>query len=297
MHNHADYSKDQTAQIARKSVWASVFVNIVLAAAQIITGFLAHSQALISDGVHSLSDLLSDIVALFATHYSRQAADDKHPYGHRRYENAASLVLGLLLTAGGGVMVWAAVQKFYHPNPTPVHHAALWVAVFALIAKESLFRYMLAMAKKAHSGVLIANAWHARSDAASSLVAIIGIIGAMLGYPLFDPLAALIVGSMVGGVGIKFAYHALQDLMDAAADDETVEKIKTTAAQVAGVQGFHDLRTRKTGDDVFVDIHIEVARHLSVVEGHDIAVSVRRALLNINNIADVMVHIDPVKEK
>ena len=281
---------------ARRSVWASVVVNLALAVMQITVGLFAHSQALVSDGVHSLSDLLSDIVALFATHFSRLAADDKHPYGHRRFENAASLALGVLLLLGGGVMVWAAVQKFYHPNPTPVHHTALWVAAIALIAKESLFRYMLAMVKKARSGLLIANAWHARSDAASSLVAIVGIIGSLLGVPLFDPLAALIVGSMVGGVGIKFAYHALQDLMDAAADDETLSHIRRTVMTVSGVLGYHDLRTRKTGDDVFVDIHIEVARHLSVVEGHDIAVAVRNTLLNIDNIADVMVHIDPVKE-
>lgn len=289
-------SKTLIERTARRSVWASVVVNLALAVMQITVGLFAHSQALVSDGVHSLSDLLSDIVALFATHFSRQTADDKHPYGHRRFENAASLALGLLLSVGGGVMVFSAVQKFYHPNPAPVHHSALWVALIALIAKESLFRYMLAMAKKARSGLLIANAWHARSDAASSLVAIIGIIGSLLGVPLFDPLAALIVGAMVGGVGIQFAYHALQDLMDAAADDETLNRIKSTVITVSGVLGYHDLRTRKTGDDVFVDIHIEVARHLSVVAGHDIAVAVRNTLLNIENIADVMVHIDPVKE-
>ncbi|MBQ9259915.1 MAG: cation transporter [Neisseriaceae bacterium] len=281
---------------ARRSVWASIVVNLILAVMQMTVGLFAHSQALVSDGVHSLSDLLSDMVALFATHFSRQAADDNHPYGHRRFENAASLALGLLLAVGGGVMVFSAVQKFYHPNPTPVHHAALWVAVLALIAKESLFRYMLAMAKKARSGLLIANAWHARSDAASSMVAIVGIIGSLLGVPLFDPLAALIVGAMVGGVGIKFAYHALQDLMDAAADRETIENIKKTVSSVSGVLGYHDLRTRKTGDNVFVDIHIEVSANLTVVAGHNIAVAVRNDLLNIENIADVMVHIDPVEE-
>ena len=128
------------------------------------------------------------------------------------------------------------------------------------------------------------------------MVAIVGIIGSLLGVPLFDPLAALIVGAMVGGVGIKFAYHALQDLMDAAADDETLNRIKSTVITVSGVLGYHDLRTRKTGDNVFVDIHIEVSANLTVVAGHNIAVSVRNTLLNIENIADVMVHIDPVKE-
>ncbi|MBO7082105.1 MAG: cation transporter [Neisseriaceae bacterium] len=284
-----------TNQTAYRSLWVSVFVNIVLAAVQMIAGVMAHSQALVSDGIHSLSDLLSDIVALFATRFSFQAADDKHPYGHRRYENAASLALGLLLAAGGVTMISAALNKFYTPESTPIHYAALWVALLALLTKECLFRYMLWQARKAQSGVLIANAWHARSDAASSLVALIGIIGAMAGFPLFDPLAALLVGAMVGSVGIKFAYQALQDLMDAAADEETIINIQKTVANVTGVIGFHDLRTRKTGDDVFVDIHIEVSADLSVVAGHNIAVDVRNSLLNMGNIADVMVHIDPVE--
>ncbi|MBR7059297.1 MAG: cation transporter [Neisseriaceae bacterium] len=290
--------KKQLAQMARKSVWVSAIVNIVLSLTQIVVGFFSHSQGLIADGLHSLSDLIADSVALIATHYSRKEADDNHPYGHRRYENIASLSLGLILGITGCLMIANAVNKLINiDNIQTIHHSALYVALGTLLVKEGLFRYMLSVAKKAQSGILIANAWHARSDAASSLVVAIGIIGSLLAFSLFDIVAALLVGAMIALIGIKFAWNALQDLIDASADDETLANIKNIVAQQNGVLGFHDLRTRKTGDDVFVDIHVEVKRSLSVVEGHDIAVSVRNALLKLNNIADVMVHIDPADEE
>src|SRR3569623_1521014 len=159
----------------RKSTLMSVAVNVLLTCAQIAAGLFAGSQALIADGIHSLSDLVSDFVVLFATHHSRKEADADHAYGHHRYENAASLALGGLLIAVGAGMLWSAFQKIQTPHAVPaVHMLALWEALGALAAKELLFRYMLAVAEKLRSSLLVANAWHARSDAASSLVVVIG---------------------------------------------------------------------------------------------------------------------------
>lgn len=185
--------------------------------------------------MHSLSDLVADFVVLLAVHHSKKAPDEDHHYGHQRYENAASLVLGGLLLAVGIGMVWSAVHKLQAPETIPtVHLLALWVALGALIAKEALFRYMLAVAERVRSSMLVANAWHARSDAASSLVVGIGIGGNLLGFALLDPIAALIVGCMVAKMGWSFLWDALHDLTDRAANEEQIAAI---AAEILATPG------------------------------------------------------------
>jgi len=205
---------------AIRSTWVSVGVNVLLSTAQIGIGIGAKSQALVADGIHSLSDLVSDFVVLLASRHSQKGADEDHPYGHQRFETAASMVLGLLLLGVGAGMLWSAFHKLEDPDSVPqVHVIALWVAVGALVAKEVLFRYMLSVAKRVKSSMLVANAWHARSDAASSLVVSIGIIGNLAGYPILDPIAALIVGFMVSKMGWEFGWDALHDLMDRSVDE------------------------------------------------------------------------------
>ena len=284
------------AAAATRSVWISVAVNIALTALQLAAGVFAKSQALIADGVHSASDLLADFVVLFAARHSHKGADAEHPYGHQRFENAASLVLGALLIAVGLGMLWSAFQKLQDPaSVATVHGVALWVAAVALVAKESLFRYMLAIAKRVKSGMLVANAWHARSDAASSLVVGVGVAGNLAGYPLLDPIAALIVGFLVVRMGWSFGWSALHDLMDRAADDAEVAAIRRTLAQTPGVAGVHDVRTRKMGDMIIVDAHIEVDAAISVEAGHDIAVDARRRVLEHHRVLNLMTHVDPYK--
>jgi len=282
------------AAAAARSTWVSVLVNLVLSSAQIAAGVLTKSQALIADGIHSLSDLVSDFVVLLANHHSQRHADARHPYGHQRFENAASLALGLILLAVGVGMLWSAFRKLEDPaSVAQVHGAALWVALIALAAKEGLFRYMLAVAKRVKSSMLVANAWHARSDAASSLVVALGILGNLAGYPILDPIAALIVGFMVGKMGWDFAWDALHDLMDRAADEAEVEAIAATLAATPGVRGVHDLRTRKMGDMIVVDVHLEVDADLSVEAGHDIAVAARAEVMRRHRVLNVMTHVDP----
>jgi cation diffusion facilitator family transporter len=162
-----------------------------------------------------------------------------------------------------------------------------------LAAKELLFRYMLRVAKQVKSSMLIANAWHARSDAASSLVVGLGIIGNLLGYPILDPIAALIVGFMVSKMGWEFGWDALHDLMDRAADDEEVHAISKTLVETPGVIGVHDLRTRKMGDMIVVDAHIEVDASISVESGHNIAVLARQRVMQRHRVLNLMAHIDP----
>lgn len=277
-----------------RSTWVSVLVNIVLTITQVTVGLLSKSQALVADGIHSLSDLVADFVVLFAGHHARKEADEDHPYGHQRFETAASLVLGVLLVAVGLGMLWSAIRKLESPETVAqVHASALWVAVGALVAKELLFRYMLAVAKRVKSSMLVANAWHARSDAASSLVVGLGIVGNLAGYPILDPIAALIVGCMVAKMGWGFGWDALHDLMDRSADEQEVAAIRQTLVGTPGVRSVHDVRTRKMGDMVVVDVHIEVDASLSVEAGHAIAVQARQRVLQRHRVLNVMTHVDP----
>ena len=286
----------ERATAASRSTWVSVGVNVVLTVVQISVGVFAKSQGLIADGIHSLSDLVADFVVLFASHHSKKDADDDHPYGHQRFETAASLVLGLLLLAVGVGMIWSAFRKLEAPETVQqVHAVALWVAAIALISKELLFRYMLTVAKRVKSSMLVANAWHARSDAASSLVVGIGIMGNLAGYPILDPIAALIVGFMVAKMGWEFGWSAMHDLMDRAVDDQEVAAIRQTLAQTPGVSGVHDVRTRKMGDMIVVDAHIEVDANLTVEAGHDIAVLARQRVMQRHRVLNMMTHVDPWK--
>lgn len=289
-----EHTPAQRTAAASRSTWVSVAVNLVLTVLQIGAGIFSKSQGLIADGVHSLSDLVADFVVLLASHHSKKDADADHPYGHQRFETAASLVLGLLLLAVGAGMLWSAATKLEAPEAiAQVHVLALWVAGGALVAKELLFRYMLAVAKRVKSSMLVANAWHARSDAASSLVVGIGIVGNLAGYPLLDPIAALIVGFMVSKMGWGFAWDALHDLMDRAVDEAEVEAIRQTLQATPGVLGVHDLHTRKMGDMVVADAHIEVDATLSVEAGHEIAVMARQRVLQRHRVLNLMTHIDP----
>ena len=282
------------ATAGARSTWVSVVVNVALSATQISVGVLSKSQGLVADGIHSLSDLVADFVVLVAGHHARKDADADHPYGHQRFETAASLVLGVLLLGVGVGMLWSAVIKLQDPASVPqVHVVALWVAGAALVAKEGLFRYMLAVAKRVKSSMLVANAWHARSDAASSLVVGIGIAGNLAGYPILDPIAALIVGFMVARMGWGFGWDALHDLMDRAVDEAEVAAIRQTLAQTPGVHNVHDVRTRKMGDMIVVDAHLEVDATITVEAGHDIAVLAQQRVLQRHRVLNLMTHVDP----
>ena len=287
-------SPSDRSAAASRSTWVSVAVNVVLSLTQIAVGVLAKSQGLIADGFHSLSDLVADFVVLFANRHSQKDADAEHPYGHQRFETAASLVLGLLLLGVGVGLLWSAIGKLEAPETiAAVHVSALWVAGAALLAKELLFRYMLRVAERVKSSMLVANAWHARSDAASSLVVGLGIVGNLAGYPILDPIAALIVGLMVTRMGWRFAWDALQDLVDRSVDDQELQAITHTLLHTPGVSGVHDVRTRKMGDMVAVDVHLEVDATLTVEAGHTIAVEARQRVLQRHRVIQVMTHVDP----
>ena len=274
--------------VARKSTFVSIALNTVLMTLQIVIGVIAHSQALVADGVHSLADLVSDFVVLIANRHSGAEPDADHNYGHSRYETVASLFLGALLIAVGVGMLWRAGTRLADLQDIPaVHLSALAVAVLVLVSKEALFRYMLREAQRVRSAMLIANAWHARSDAASSLVVALGILGSLAGVRLLDPIAAAIVGFMVARMGWTFGWDALQDLSDRALDDAAASDVRKLLMSTPCVRDVHELRTRKMGDFALVDAHI------SVSEGHYIAESARARVLKDSRVLDALIHVDP----
>ncbi|CAG9239416.1 cation diffusion facilitator family transporter [Paraburkholderia caribensis] len=281
-------------RVARKTTYVSIGLNTVLMSVQIVVGVIAHSQALVADGVHSLADLISDFVVLVANRHSGAEPDADHNYGHSRYETVASLFLGGLLIAVGGGMLWRAGERLTDLDNIPaVHVSALVVALVVLLSKEALFRYMLREAQRVRSAMLIANAWHARSDAASSLVVALGILGSIAGVRLLDPIAAAIVGFMVARMGWTFGWDALQDLSDRALDESDSADLRARILSTPGVRDVHELRTRKMGDFALVDAHILVDPMISVSEGHYIAETARSRVLSDNRVLDALIHVDP----
>lgn len=294
-HSGISYDDPQRHALANKSTWVSVVVNVVLTFLQIVVGFFAHSQSLIADGLHSLSDLVCDFLVLVANHHSKNPADEGHPYGHGRVETAASFVLGaILVMTGGAIMVAAAMKLQSLEHLPPVAPLALWVALIALVAKEGLFRYMLRIGERLRSPMLIANAWHARSDAASSLVVAVGIGANLMGFIYADAVAAIVVGFMIVRMGIVFAWDAFQELIDAGLSIEEVDSIRQTLIDTSGVVSLHELRTRRMAHRALVDAHILVDPRISVSEGHSIAERARGRVLNSHPaVSDVLVHVDP----
>ena len=278
-----------------RSTMVSVLVNTALSIGQFIIGILGNSAALVADAIHSLSDLLSDFIVLVANRHSAKAADDNHPYGHHRFETAASLGIGVLLLLVGVSMLWSGYPKLTSGEPLPpVHQAALVTALITLAAKELLFRYLLKVGRQVRSTMLVANAWHARSDAASSLVVAVGIGASLAGFPLADPLAAMVVGLMIARVGWRFFVDAFHDLMDRGVDETTEARIRTHLLATPGVLGVHGLKTRKMGDMIWVEVDLELDGDLTIREGHEIAVAARRRVMQHEAVLDVMTHFDPV---
>ncbi|MBE0507114.1 MAG: cation transporter [Marinospirillum sp.] len=280
---------------AHKVTLIGMVVNALNAAAKILVGFWANSNALIADGIHSLSDLLSDVLVLGATHFGRQKADKDHPYGHDRYETLATLLLGAILIAVAGALVWDSINRLLSPGDLVVPGAiALLVAALSILSKEWIYYYTLRIANKINSKLLKANAWHHRTDSLSSIVVFVAVGGALLGYAWLDQLAAVIVGLMVARVGIKLIWDSLKELVDTALPPEETQKIRAVAQSVDGVRDVHHLRTRTMGSRSLLDIHLQVAPHVSVSEGHEIGVWVARRLRDeFDHISDVTFHIDP----
>lgn len=269
-------------------------VDFLLAIFKIIGGVFGNSSALIADGIHSFSDLLSDGIVLYVVKHSGEEADEEHPYGHQRFETVATLGLAIILA----IVAFGIVIDGFHRlnNPSELSHSTLLLSIvaFSIFSKEALYWYTLKVAQTYQSVMLKANAWHHRSDSLSSIVVFVGILGSLNGYLYLDGIAAIVVGLMIVYIAWKLGAGATKELVDTSIDTEQVNKLKNAIGMISGINNVHSLRTRKIGHTISADVHVQVDPFLSVSEGHIISVSVDRVAKNcLKNLSDVTVHIDP----
>lgn len=286
--------QDRAKAISRTAVVGGV-ANLFLSIVKVLAGIAWQSQALVADGIHSFSDLLSDVLVWFAGRHSTQAPDEEHPYGHGRYETVATLALGVFLLVVAIGIGWDAGERLFSPEallqPEPL---ALIAALASILVKEWLYWWTLGYARRVRSDMLRANAWHHRSDAISSVVVLVGVGGTLAGLPYLDAIAAVIVAVMIAGIAWELGWSAIQELVDTGLEEERLAAIKETIQSVGGVRDIHMLRTRKHGGHASADVHVLVDPRVSVSEGHMIAVLVEQRLKEqIDEISDVTVHIDP----
>ena len=296
---------DQTADPAaqdyaakRRVTLVGAVVNLFLAGGKIGAGIVGHSQALVADGVHSLSDLLSDGLVLVAARWGSQAADRDHPYGHARIETAATALIGALLLMIAGSFVFDSITRLLDPGAllTP-GVIALAAAILSVLAKEVLYHYTRVVANRTASALIEANAWHHRSDALSSVVVIIGVTGAMLGAPWLDAVAAIVVAAFLGRMGWRFIRRSVEELVDTGLPPEEIDELREIINSVTGVRGHHRLRTRRMGGQTVMDVHLELDPGIRLSEANRIATRVRQRLLEkTSGMLDVLVCVEPNDE-
>ena len=282
-------------QASRRVALVAMSTNAFLVVGQIVAGVIGHSQALVADGMHTLADLSTDLLVLYALKHSAKEADEEHPYGHARIETAVTLVLGVIMLAVGGGIALRAGLRIVGDDPFVTPAAlTLWVAGITILAKEILYHYTLRTARRFDSDMLKASAWHHRSDAISSIIVFIGIAGSMAGVQWLDAAAAIGVALFVIKIGIQLGWPAIKELIDTGLDEEQLQRIRALILAVDGVRALHYLRTRRLGGRALVDVHIIVDDDISVSEGHYISEIVRARLMQeVDVVADALVHIDP----
>ena len=270
-------------------------LDLFLGFVKVLVGYIGNSQALIADGIHSLSDLITDILVLVATKHSAQAADEGHPYGHDRIQTLVSLALAGSLGIIAIVIAWDAVIRIVSPESLLL--PGFWplaVAAISVVSKEGYFQYVVRHPSADTSRMLYANAWHSRSDALSSLAVIVGVGGVLAGFAWADAFAAIVVAGLLLVVAYRIGREGAEELIDSAASPVLNANMRRTILSIEGVRDSHELRTRRMADKVLADVHIRVDPLISVSEGHRIGDEVMDALkTRFPEVGDVVVHIDP----
>lgn len=282
-------------KLKARASYVGAAINILQTVIKIAFGILGQSAALIADGIHSLSDLLSDLLVIIAVRLGSREADPDHPYGHRRFETIATVILGISLIGISAAIVWHVLERVTTSAhiPTPGVNT-LGIAAISILLNEWLYHYTKRIARQSRSKLLLANAWHQRSDALSSLVVLCGIGGVLLGYSYADALAAVIVALMVAKIGLNLVFDSIKELVDTSLPPSLVTEIHNVIMNITGVEGIHLLRTRQMGEDGYIDAHIVVNPRITVSEGHCIGDTVRDVVIErFDDVLDVLVHIDP----
>lgn len=284
----------QERRAASRVTVIGMLLDGVLGILKVIAGTLFHSQALLVDGIHSFTDVASDLVVLGVMRVSRQAPDQDHPYGHQRIETMGTMVLGSILIAVGAALAWDNTLRLLDGGAVNIPEwPVLVAAVISIASKEWIYRYTRRVGIAIRSDLIIANAWHSRTDALSSVVVLFSTIGAMLGYLWLDILAAVIISGIIIHIGWRFTRDSVKELVDTGLSPEDTEALKHIASKTDGVRNVHELRSRRMGHDILLDVHLVVSPEISVSEGHQIGMQVVKAMRNaLDNILDINFHID-----
>ncbi len=282
-------------KVTRRVSFVSASVNLVLAILKVLVGIFGNSHALIADGVHSFSDLISDALVYFAAKVGERDPDAGHPYGHHRIETIAAIIIAILLLTVGIGIIYESVQHFiYKTNVIIYGTPVIIIAVISIIANEWLYRYTLKAGKLIHSNLLITNAWHNRSDALVSIIVLLSVVGSYFGFHYLDSIGAAVIAILILKTALGMIRKSFSELIDAAVDPETLTNIKKHINSVSGVESIHMLRTRLHAGKIFIDVHILVDPKISVSEGHYISDQVHKVLMQeFESVSDITVHIDP----
>ncbi|MCL2575041.1 MAG: cation diffusion facilitator family transporter [Defluviitaleaceae bacterium] len=288
-------------QIAMRAGRNSIIINIILSAFKLFAGIFANSAAMISDAVHSIADLFSTVVALIGIKLAGKEADKDHPYGHERFECVATLILAVLVLSVGIGIGWAGIQRVIAGNFGDIAVPgilALIAAVVSIGVKEGVYWYMRAAAKKIDSTALMADAWHSRADGLSSIGSFIGILGAMLGFPIMDSIAAIIISAFIIRTAIGIGVDALKKMTDRAADDETLDEMRKIILKHECVVSIDQLKTRLFGNKIHIDLEISVDADYTLQKAHDAAHDVQDAIQNkFPKVTHCTVHVNPAKQE
>lgn len=278
----------------------SIIANLGLSLGKLVIGFLAQSAAMISDGIHSASDVVGTFVVMIGVHYSHKESDEEHPYGHERLECVAAIILAVILAIIALFIGISGYDKIFNNSASDLEapgSLALWMAVISILVKEAMYWYTRRAALKINSGALMADAWHHRSDALSSVGSFIGILGARMGYPILDPVASLVICLMIFQAAYEVFKDAMDKMVDRSCDEETIAAIEELVERVPGVEHLDSVTTRIFGARIYVDLEISVADQLTLIEAHRIAETVHAAIeAHFPLVKHCMVHVNPLSE-
>ena len=283
----------------RRVTYAGMVINVLLAIVKSIVGLRVMSISLFADGIHSLSDLLTDVAVLIGVRLGAKGPDADHPYGHGRLETFSAALIALILILVGGGMVYKASGDIARMNAAgakgvTISSWVIWMSLLSVVLKEAIYRWTQRVAIRTGSTALYANAWHHRSDALSSVAVLAGAIAVKFDYPHGDQLGAIVVGIMVILVGVKVIGNCINEFAERAVDIKTVEQIRKIIESEERIRHWHRLRTRSVGREVFLDLHILVDPELTITDAHEIADCLERALHEqMPQPVNVMVHIEP----
>jgi len=282
---------------ARRITWISLIAHILLGIGKIAAGYFGHSRALMADGLHSLTDLTTDIAVLLGISFASRPPDDTHHYGHHKITSLVSLFISMVILLFCLLLITDSIRALVREEAVQPHWPTLVVAIVSVIIKEWLFRRTIRIGRESKSSMVLANAWHHRTDSITSIIAAAGIAAVLVFGPAWvflDAAVGIILGGYIAIEGAKLLFGAIKDLMDTAPTQDVIDDIREHILPTPGVVGYHEFRARRVGDMLEVDLHLLVPPGLSVQEGHDIATNVKHEILTRHSeVINVLIHVEP----